>query len=194
MRQPAMPVSVKPFEHCFDCMSAAGIRSRAGAVFLALVLVVPWLQGCGGGVRVIRESPDSGVALYVYKGDGHLRSSNRPDAFAEIREFCRGPYRGDQGRQHGGPAARDRDHDRRGRGGDRALVGHPVSLRGVTAGGGRVAGVRRSVCGGRGGLFQVSGQVVTCPCVGGGGLRSSMVRRLMRDMPAASTVCLPDCS
>ena len=89
---------------------AAGIRSRAGAVLpalaLALVLIVLGFWGCGGGVRIIQENPDSGVALYMYKGkDGHLRSSNRPEASARIREFCRGPYRvikegNTAGRQH----------------------------------------------------------------------------------------------
>ncbi len=57
-------------------------------------MVVMGLWGCGGGVRVVQESPDSGVAMYVYKGkDGHLRSPNRPKALAGIREFCRGSYR-----------------------------------------------------------------------------------------------------
>ncbi len=51
------------------------------------------LPGCEGAVRVIRESPDSGVVTYVYKGEeGHLRSSNRAKAFEKMREACRGPY------------------------------------------------------------------------------------------------------
>ncbi len=85
---------LKPFGHCSYRMPAAGIRSRAGVVLPALVLVAMGMWGCGGGVRVIQESPDSGVALYLYKGgEGHLRSLNRPEASARIREFCRGPYR-----------------------------------------------------------------------------------------------------
>ena len=75
-------------------MPAVGIRSSARVVFPALVLVALGFWGCAGGVRVIQEGPDSGVALYVYKGkNGHLRSSNRPEASARIRKFCRGPYR-----------------------------------------------------------------------------------------------------
>lgn len=56
-------------------------------------IVVLWLSGCGGGVQVIRESPESGIARYVYKGkDGHLRSPKRLEAFERIRELCRGSY------------------------------------------------------------------------------------------------------
>lgn len=51
------------------------------------------LGGCGGGVEVIRESPDSGVVRYLYKGDdGYLYTSKRTEAFDQIREFCSGPY------------------------------------------------------------------------------------------------------
>ncbi len=71
-------------------MPTFGIWSRAGAS----LIVVMGLYGCGGGVQVIRESPESGVARYVYKGkDGHLRSLKRVEAFEKIRKFCRGPYR-----------------------------------------------------------------------------------------------------
>ena len=50
-------------------------------------------RGCGGGVQVIRESPDSGVVRYLYKGnDGHLYTSKRDEAFDKIQEFCGGPY------------------------------------------------------------------------------------------------------
>ena len=49
--------------------------------------------GCGGGVQVIRESPDSGVVRYLYKGnDGHLYTTKREEAFGKIQEFCGGPY------------------------------------------------------------------------------------------------------
>ena len=62
---------------------------RAGVA----LIVVLGLYGCGGGVQVIRESPDSGVVRYLYKGDdGHLSTSKRTEAFDKIREFCRGPY------------------------------------------------------------------------------------------------------
>ena len=62
---------------------------RAGVAFV----VVLGLYGCGGGVQVIRESPESGVVRYLYKGnDGHLSTSKRAEAFDKIREFCRGPY------------------------------------------------------------------------------------------------------
>lgn len=76
-------------------MPAVGIWSRAGAVLPGLILAVTaGLWGCGSGVRIVQDSPESGVALYVYKGTGgHLRSSNRPEARARIREFCGGPYR-----------------------------------------------------------------------------------------------------
>ena len=70
-------------------MPTFGIRSRAGV----LLFVLMGLCGCGGGVRVIQESPTSGVATYVYKGnDGYLSTSKRAEAFEKIREFCRGPY------------------------------------------------------------------------------------------------------
>ena len=70
-------------------MPTFGIWSRAG---VALIVVIG-LYGCGGGVQVIRESPESGVVRYMYKGkDGHLHSSKRVEAFEKIREFCRGPY------------------------------------------------------------------------------------------------------
>ena len=59
-----------------------------------MLIVVLGLSGCGGGVQVIRESPESGVARYMYKGkEGHLRTSKRTEAFEKIREFCHGPYR-----------------------------------------------------------------------------------------------------
>ena len=68
-------------------MPTFGIWSRAG---VALIVV---LGGCGGGVEVIRESPDAGVVRYLYKGtDGHLYTSKRQEAFDRIDEFCGGPY------------------------------------------------------------------------------------------------------
>ncbi len=70
-------------------MPTFGIWSRAGVVFI----VVTGLYGCGGGVQVIRESPESGVARYVYKGkEGHLRTPRRLEALERIRELCRGSY------------------------------------------------------------------------------------------------------
>ncbi len=85
---------MKSFGHPFHPMPAVGIWSRAGVVLPGLMLAVVGLWGCGGSVRIIQESPESGVALYVYKGKGgHLRSSSRPEAHARIREFCHGPYR-----------------------------------------------------------------------------------------------------
>ncbi len=68
-------------------MPTFGIWSRAG---VALIVA---LGGCGGGVQVIRESPDAGVVRYLYKGnDGHLSTSKRGEAFDQIHEFCGGPY------------------------------------------------------------------------------------------------------
>ena len=65
--------------------------SRAGGALIVALGVVT--GGCGGGVQVIRESPDSGVVRYLYKGnDGHLYTSKRDEAFDRIREFCGGPY------------------------------------------------------------------------------------------------------
>ena len=65
--------------------------SRAGVALL--VMMGGLLGGCGGGVQVIREGPDSGVVRYLYKGnDGHLYTSKREEAFDKIREFCGGPY------------------------------------------------------------------------------------------------------
>ena len=57
-------------------MPTFGIWSRAG---VALIVAMGFVMGgCGGGVQVIRESPDSGVVRYLYKGDdGHLSSSKR---------------------------------------------------------------------------------------------------------------------
>ena len=72
-------------------MPTFGIWSRAGVAFVVAMGFV--MGGCGGGVQVIRESPDSGVVRYLYKGnDGHLSTSKRTEAFDKIREFCRGPY------------------------------------------------------------------------------------------------------
>ena len=61
---------------------------------MALIVVMAFfLGGCGGGVQVIRESSDSGVVRYLYKGtDGHLYTSKRDEAFDKIQEFCGGPY------------------------------------------------------------------------------------------------------
>ncbi len=72
-------------------MPVFGSWSRAGAaLFVALGVVT---GGCGGGVEVIRESPDAGVVRYLYKGSaGHLSTSKRDEAFDNIREFCGGPY------------------------------------------------------------------------------------------------------
>ena len=72
-------------------MPTFGAWSRLGAALLVTLGVVT--AGCGGGVQVIRESPDSGVVRYLYKGnDGHLYTSKRDEAFDKIREFCGGPY------------------------------------------------------------------------------------------------------
>ncbi len=72
-------------------MPAFGTWSRAGVVFFVALGVVT--GGCGGGVEVIRESPDAGVVRYLYKGtDGHLYTSKRQEAFDRIDEFCGGPY------------------------------------------------------------------------------------------------------
>ncbi len=85
---------MKSPEHDSHPRPAVGTRSRAGAAFAVLVLCATGLWGCGGGVRVIRESPESGVVLYVYKGvDGHRHSVHRSEASAKMRAFCRGPYR-----------------------------------------------------------------------------------------------------
>ncbi len=68
-----------------------GIWSRAWLSLL--VVLVGVAGGCGGGVQVIREGPESGVVRYLYKGnDGHLYTSKREEAFDKIREFCGGPY------------------------------------------------------------------------------------------------------
>ena len=72
-------------------MPTFGIWSRAGVALILTLGVVT--GGCGGGVQVIREGPDSGVVRYLYKGsDGHLYTSKRAEAFDQIREFCDGPY------------------------------------------------------------------------------------------------------
>ena len=72
-------------------MPTFGIWSRAGVALLVALGGVT--GGCGGGVEVIREGPDSGVVRYLYKGnDGHLYTSKRDEAFDQIREFCNGPY------------------------------------------------------------------------------------------------------
>lgn len=72
-------------------MPTFGIWSRAGAAFLVVLGVVT--GGCGGGVEVIRESPDSGVVRYLYKGnDGHLYTTKREEALDKIDEFCGGSY------------------------------------------------------------------------------------------------------
>ena len=78
-----------PFLSLIYPMPTFGIRSRAGVVLLVLAC----LGGCGGGVQIIQESPTSGVARYVYKGNAdYLSTSKRMEAFEKIREFCRGPY------------------------------------------------------------------------------------------------------
>ncbi len=73
-------------------MPTFGIRSRAGAALIVALGGV--VGGCGGGVQIIRESPDSGVVRYLYKGtDGHLYTSKRQEALDKIDEFCGGPHR-----------------------------------------------------------------------------------------------------
>lgn len=72
-------------------MPTFGIWSRACTALL--VVIASFLGGCGGGVEVVRESPDSGVVRYLYKGtDGHLYTSKRQEAFDRIDELCGGPY------------------------------------------------------------------------------------------------------
>ena len=113
-------------------MPTFGIWSRAG---VALVVAMGFVMGgCGGGVQVIRESPDSGVVRYLYKGDdGHLYTSKRGEAFDKIREFCRGPYQVLKEGTNKRPATGSRGHGRRGNR-DRRLVGHPVSVHEVDDG------------------------------------------------------------
>ena len=73
-----------------ECQRSLNVY-RAGVTLIVAMGFV--MGGCGGGVQVIRESPDSGVVRYLYKGnDGHLSTSKRTEAFDKIREFCRGPY------------------------------------------------------------------------------------------------------
>ncbi len=68
-------------------------RTWSRACVALIVMGGGLLEGCGGGVQVIRESPDSGVVRYLYKGnDGHLYTSKRDEAFDKIQEFCGGPY------------------------------------------------------------------------------------------------------
>ena len=68
-------------------------RTWSRACVALIVMGGGLLGGCGGGVQVIRESPDSGVVRYLYKGnDGHLYTSKRDEAFDKIQEFCGGPY------------------------------------------------------------------------------------------------------
>ena len=74
----------------WECQRSLNVYRAGVALIVAMGFV---MGGCGGGVQVIRESPDSGVVRYLYKGnDGHLSTSKRTEAFDKIREFCRGPY------------------------------------------------------------------------------------------------------
>ncbi len=89
-----------PLRKKFPSLQRRGIRRarerflnvyKAGGTFIVAMGFV--MGGCGGGVQVIRESPDSGVVRYLYKGnEGHLSTFKRGEAFDKIREFCRGPY------------------------------------------------------------------------------------------------------
>lgn len=79
------------FLHLKYPMPTFGTWSRA--VVALIVAMGGVLGGCGGGVQVIRESSDSGVVRYLYKGhDGHLSTSKREEALDKIHEFCRGQY------------------------------------------------------------------------------------------------------
>ena len=73
-----------------ECQRFLNVHRAGVALIVAMGFV---MGGCGGGVQVIRESSDSGVVRYLYKGnDGHLSTSKRAEAFDKIREFCGGPY------------------------------------------------------------------------------------------------------
>lgn len=51
------------------------------------------MVGCADGAKLLKESEDGGVVVYPFKSEqGALLSSFRAEAFALMREKCRGPY------------------------------------------------------------------------------------------------------
>lgn len=61
--------------------------SRAGLLGIALVM-----GGCGEGAKLVQVTATGGVVTYPFKGDSHLVSSFRSDAFQLIDKQCAGAY------------------------------------------------------------------------------------------------------
>ena len=61
--------------------------SRAGLLASALVLA-----GCGEGAKVVQVTDNGGVVTYPFKGNNHLVSSFRTEAFQLIDQQCAGAY------------------------------------------------------------------------------------------------------
>ena len=63
-------------------------RWSSRAIF-ALALVV---TGCGEGAKLVQVTDTGGIVTYPFKGDRHLISSFRTDAFQLIDQQCMGAY------------------------------------------------------------------------------------------------------
>ena len=61
--------------------------SRVGLLVLTLVVA-----GCGEGAKLIQVTDTGGVVSYPYKGDNHLVSGFRTEAFQLIDKQCAGAY------------------------------------------------------------------------------------------------------
>jgi hypothetical protein len=61
--------------------------SRAGALGLVLLTA-----GCGEGAKLVQATPTGGVVTYPFKGDNHLVSSFRSEAFQLMDKQCAGAY------------------------------------------------------------------------------------------------------
>ena len=61
--------------------------SRVSLLVLALVVA-----GCGEGAKLVQVTDTGGVVSYPFKGDNHLVSSFRSEAFQLIEKQCTGAY------------------------------------------------------------------------------------------------------
>lgn len=61
--------------------------SRAGV--LGLVFLT---GGCGEGAKLVQATSAGGVVIYPFKGDDHLTTSFRSEAFQLMDKHCAGAY------------------------------------------------------------------------------------------------------
>ena len=68
-------------------------QSKCRSSVFVFIIPLALLMGCGMGVRLVTDGATGGAVFYLYdEYKGHLLSSNRGEALAQIKKFCVGSY------------------------------------------------------------------------------------------------------